>query len=139
MNTFKKITDINKYKAWFSEQQFWRKIRYYSRKAGTQVVYVALLLYYLMQSKSVPLSAKSGIIAALGYFILPTDLIPDIVVAFGFTDDIAVMLFALSKVADHITPEVKQKAKEKLSHWFENIDEAELKLLEQQIPVNPPD
>ena len=86
-----------------------------------------------MQSRSVPMRAKAGIMAALGYFILPTDLIPDLVVAFGFSDDIAVMLYVLSQVADHITPEVKDKATKKLNEWFDTVDEKEILLLEDKI------
>lgn len=121
------------FRSYFSEGRFWSKLRRTSRKAGIQVVYAALLLYYLMQSRSVPVRAKAGIMAALGYFILPTDLIPDFVVVFGFSDDIAVMLYALSQVADHITPEVKEKASKKLSKWFDRIDEKEIHLLEEKI------
>ncbi|MFP4469204.1 MAG: YkvA family protein [Bacteroidales bacterium] len=120
-------------KRYFSEAKFWAKIRRYSRKAGLQVVYAALLLYFLMQSRTVPMRAKAGIMAALGYFVLPTDLIPDVVIAFGFTDDIAVLLYALSQVSDHITPEVKEKARVKLTQWFENIDPVEIALLEEKI------
>jgi uncharacterized membrane protein YkvA (DUF1232 family) len=77
--------------------------------------------------------------AALGYFILPTDIIPDLVVAFGFTDDIAVLLYALSQVADHITPEVKEKASKKLGEWFDKVDEKEILLLEEKIETGRSD
>lgn len=132
MNIHPKIK-LDEFRAWFSEEGFWNKIRRSSRKAGIQVVYSALLLYYLMQSRSVPMRAKAGIMAALGYFILPTDLIPDLVVAFGFSDDIAVLLYALSQVAHHITPEVKEKASGKLAAWFDTVDEKEMLLLEEKI------
>lgn len=124
---------LENFKAHFSEGRFWVKIRKSSRKAGIQAVYSALLLYYLMESRSVPMRAKAGIMAALGYFILPTDLIPDLVVAFGFSDDVAVLLYALSQVADHITPEVKEKAARKLEDWFDNIDTKEIMLLDEKI------
>lgn len=118
---------------YFSNQGFWKKIRYYSKKAGVQVVYAALLLYYLMESRSVPVRAKAGIMAALGYFILPTDLIPDVIVSFGFTDDIAVLMYALAQVSDHITPEVREKAQTKLSKWFDHVDPRQIALLEEKI------
>ncbi len=124
---------LENFKAHFSEGGFWAKIRKSSRKAGIQAIYSALLLYYLMESRSVPMRAKAGIMAALGYFILPTDLIPDLVVAFGFSDDVAVLLYALSQVADHITPEVKEKAARKLEDWFDNIDQKDLLLLDEKI------
>jgi len=72
--------NLDSFKDYFSENKLFNKIRSSSRKAGLQVVYAALLLFYLMESKSVPVRAKAGIMAALGYFILPTDLIPDLVI-----------------------------------------------------------
>ena len=117
----------------FSEKKFWRKIQRYSKKAGAQVVYAALLLYYMMQSKEVPLATKAGIAAALAYFILPTDLIPDIAIMIGYTDDIGVLLFALSQVTDYITPEIREKAKVKLTDWFGDTELEEVKNIEGKI------
>ena len=117
----------------FSEKKFWRKIQCYSKKAGVQVVYAALLLYYMMQSKEVPISAKAGIAAALAYFILPTDLIPDIALMIGYTDDIGVLLFTLSQLVDYITPEVREKARTKLGEWFGEIELKDVKKIEGKI------
>lgn len=128
--------NLEGFKAYFSEGAFWDKIAKTSRKAGLQVVYAALLLFYLMESRSVSVRAKAGIMAALGYFILPTDLIPDLVVAFGFSDDIAVLLYVLSQVADNITPDVKQKASKRLNDWFDKVDEKEIRLLEEKIAAD---
>ena len=55
------------------------------------------------------------IVAALGYFILPTDLLADIIPVLGFTDDIAFLSFAVSTVSSFLTPEIKKKAMQKLS------------------------
>ncbi len=43
--------------------------------------------------------------AALAYFVMPFDVIPDFVAGLGFTDDAAVMAMAIGLVARHITPE----------------------------------
>lgn len=117
----------------FSEKKFWRKLHRYSKKTGVQVIYAALLLYYMMQSKEVPLTAKAGIAGALAYFVLPTDLIPDIAVMIGYSDDIAVILYTLSQVVDHITPEVREKAKLKLHDWFGEDELAGMKEIDEKI------
>ncbi len=117
----------------FSKKKFWAKLQRYSKKAGVQLIYAALLLYYMMQSKEVPLTAKAGIAGALAYFILPTDLIPDIAVMIGYTDDIAVVLYTLSQVVDHITPEVREKAKAKLSDWFGEEELMGMKEIDEKI------
>jgi uncharacterized membrane protein YkvA (DUF1232 family) len=47
----------------------------------------------------------------LAYFVIPTDLVPDIVAGLGFTDDAAVLMIALRTVAGHVTDTHKQRAR----------------------------
>ncbi|MBQ0115043.1 MAG: DUF1232 domain-containing protein [Bacteroidales bacterium] len=122
----KKLVDLEKYRAFFDESKLWAKIKKVARKAGIKVVYAALVLYYLSRSNEVPMSAKLKIYGALGYFILPTDAIPDVVVALGYTDDLAALAWALYSMAKYITPEIKQQAEEKLQQWFGKFDPAEI-------------
>ena len=62
-----------------------------------------------------PVKHKAYIIGALGYFILPIDLIPDgILPVIGFTDDIAVMTLVISMIKDSITPEIKARANDRV-------------------------
>ena len=46
---------------------------------------------------------KATLFAALAYFVLPADLIPDFVAGLGFTDDSAVLLMALQALAPYVT------------------------------------
>ena len=121
--------DIEMYADTYNTSRFWHKIKKVAKTAGCKVVYVALLLYYVLQDNSVPLSDKTKIIGALGYFILPIDLIPDALPVVGFGDDLAVLIWALNTVSSHITEETQKKAKEQLAKWFDTIDEAELENL----------
>ena len=57
----------------------------------------------LRLDKKTPLRAKGILLAALGYFVLPVDIIPDFVLGLGFTDDIAVLTAAITAVSAHIT------------------------------------
>lgn len=118
---------------YFSEKSLWEKIKNYSKSAGTTVVYGVLLLYYVMNDKNVTLKTKLSIAAALGYFILPTDAIFDLTPLIGYSDDLGVLLFALSQVSANITPEIKEKARKKLSDWFGEINDEELQELENKI------
>ena len=97
-----------------------------------KVVYPALLLQYVMKSEEVSLKTKLIISAALGYFILPIDFIPDFAPLIGFADDLGVMLLLLRQVATNVTPDIKQKAREHLNKWFGQTDEAELDELEME-------
>ena len=63
--------------------------------------------------------AKTIIVGALGYFVLPTDAIPDLVPVAGYTDDLGTIGTALAIVAAHIKQEHKDKAKEKIDIWFD--------------------
>lgn len=121
------------YSKYFSEKSFWEKIKKYSRTAGVKVVYASLLLFYSMKDKSVSVKSKLIIAAALGYFILPTDAIPDLTPILGFSDDLGVLLFALTQIASNITPEVKKNARKKLNDWFGDVDENQLRELEDKL------
>lgn len=121
------IPDLQKYKDKFSQQNFIEKIQRIAKRAGAKLVYIALILYYLMQSDKVSLKDKAIIIGALGYLISPIDVVPDAIPIAGLADDFAVLLYALGKVWSQVDDNLKDKAKEKLSKWF---DEDELNFSE---------
>lgn len=123
----------NQYSKLFSEESLWEKIKKFSKSAGATVVYAALLLYYIMQDKNIPIKSKVTIAAALGYFIVPTDAIIDFTPIIGYTDDLGVLLFALGQVSSSITPKIRLKARQTLSQWFGEINEGELQVLEDKI------
>jgi uncharacterized membrane protein YkvA (DUF1232 family) len=106
------------YSKYFSPERLFSKIRRYAKKAGRKLVYYLMLLFYVMNDKTTPVKTRLSIAAALGYFILPTDLVPDLMPILGFTDDMAVLIFALRQVSAHITPEIKAKAQEQCNRWF---------------------
>ncbi|MFL5032522.1 MAG: DUF1232 domain-containing protein, partial [Xanthobacteraceae bacterium] len=55
----------------------------------------------------------------LAYFILPYDLMPDLLPALGFADDAAVLAAALRMVAAHIRPEHRDAARAALAHGMD--------------------
>ena len=93
-------------------EKFWRT----ARKAARQVPFMdqVVAAYYCALDKNTPLRAKAILLAALGYFVLPADTIPDVVLGLGFTDDIAVLTAAITAVRAHITPAHRLAAKEAL-------------------------
>ena len=106
------IETAPQYERHYNEDGFWKKLKRVAATVGAKVLYPALQLYFLMQSKDVPVKAKTLIIGALGYLILPADLVPDFIPALGFTDDLTAIMLALRTVSQHLTPEIKSKAKE---------------------------
>ncbi len=110
--------EIEKYQENYSESGLQRKIKSVARWAGAKVVYAVLLLYYVLRSPNISKADKSKIYGALGYFILPTDLVVDFLPIVGYSDDLAALMIALHAVTSNITPEIKAQAKAKLSQWF---------------------
>ena len=60
--------------------------------------------YYCALDTRTPLRVRGMLLGALVYFILPIDAIPDLIAGFGFTDDAAVLVAALTLVSGHIQP-----------------------------------
>lgn len=118
--------DIEKYQDKFSESDLLKKIGKAARKAGIKVIYLVLILYYVLKNPNVTKADKGKIYGALGYFILPVDLIPDFVPVAGYTDDLAALVWALHAVIKNVTPEIKRQAKDKLHKWFGDYDESEI-------------
>lgn len=112
------------YKDKFSSKGFVDKISRIAKMAGAKLVYAALILFYTLQSDKVSIKDKAIIIGALGYLISPLDVIPDAFPIVGLGDDMAVLIYVLRKVWGEVSEEIKTKAKEKLSGWF---DEDEMK------------
>ena len=118
------LPDFMKYSGKFSTNDFVEKISRIAKRAGAKLVYAALLLYYTLQSDKVSTADKAIIIGALGYLISPLDVIPDAIPIAGLTDELAVVIYVLKKVWDSVDETIQQKAKAKLSKWF---DEDEIK------------
>lgn len=118
--------DLPEYQGNFSEDAFWEKIRNMAGKLGAKVVYYALVLFYTLTDPDTPSKYKAVIAGALGYFILPLDLIPDFLPFTGFADDWAALIAAVAYVLSAISDKNKEKAKEKLKSWFPEADQADL-------------
>ena len=118
------LPDFMSYSNKFTNGYFIEKISRIAKRAGAKLVYASLILYYTLQSDKVSVKDKAIIIGALGYLISPLDVIPDAIPIAGLGDDLAVLIYVLNKVWGDVSEDVKEKAKSKLSKWF---DEDEIK------------
>lgn len=100
------------YERHYDEGSFWKKLKHVASKVGSKVLYPALQLYFLLQAKDVPMKAKTLIVGALGYLILPADLVPDFIPALGFTDDLTALMVALRTLNKYLTPDINARAKD---------------------------
>lgn len=105
-------------RAEFSDERLRDKLARHALDAGREVVEKVLWLYYAAQRPDVPRWAKLTMYAALAYFILPTDAVPDLLPGIGYADDLGALSAALLTVAAYVDEDVKRRASERLQTWF---------------------
>lgn len=110
--------DQEKYAKEFSENGLWDKISQNFKSIGKEAVVKALELYYTSIQNGTPMTVKALIFAVLGYLISPIDIVPDMLPVVGYTDDIGLMAYVISKIRDYITAEVQRQAMDKVNDWF---------------------
>ncbi len=93
--------------------RFWRT----AKRAARQIPFMdeVVAAYYCALDRRTPVRVRATLLAALAYFVLPTDIIPDFLLGIGFGDDFAVLTAALSSLAPHITEAHRAAAREALS------------------------
>jgi uncharacterized membrane protein YkvA (DUF1232 family) len=94
-------------------QKFWRKLRQVARRIPFTEDLLAA--YYCAFDRATPHHVRASLIGALAYFILPFDVLPDMMLALGFTDDMAVLAGVLRLVTSHIKPEHRDAARDALA------------------------
>ena len=75
------------------------------------VIADAVAAYYCAIDKNTPLYVKAVLMAAVAYFVTPTDVIPDFIVGLGFTDDAAVLMAAIKAIGSNLRPEHRERAR----------------------------
>jgi uncharacterized membrane protein YkvA (DUF1232 family) len=98
-------------------RDFWAKIRRFA--ARLPFAEDLLAAYYCAFDRDTPAHVKASLIAALGYFVLPSDALPDLLPLLGFADDAAVLAGVLRLVATAIRPEHRAAAREALARGQE--------------------
>ena len=92
--------------------KFWKTMR----RAARQVPFMEDLVaaYYCAFDLQTPHRVRGILLAALAYFVLPLDGVPDFLAFVGFSDDVAVLTAALAAIRAHITPAHYAAAREAL-------------------------
>jgi uncharacterized membrane protein YkvA (DUF1232 family) len=94
------------------EKKFWKKLLHVAGRIPFAEELAAA--YFCAIDPLTPTRVKGVLIAALAYFVIPTDAIPDIVAGLGFTDDAAVLATAISLVTGHVKPRHHERARNAL-------------------------
>ena len=98
-------------------EDFYQKPQSFTKTIISKLVYWVLVIYYALQSPTLPNKDKAKIIAALVYLIFPLDLIPDAIPVVGVLDDGAI-LFALFRLFVTINDSIRLQARGKTQQWF---------------------
>ncbi|MBS1181961.1 MAG: hypothetical protein H6Q99_1841 [Proteobacteria bacterium] len=80
--------------------RFWKTVR----KAISAIPFIdeVVAAYYCALDPATPTAVRATLFAALTYFVMPLDVLPDFVLGLGFSDDITVLVTAISMVRRHI-------------------------------------
>ncbi|SNY90630.1 Uncharacterized membrane protein YkvA, DUF1232 family [Cohaesibacter sp. ES.047] len=103
--TAKKAADVRR--------KFWTVVK----KAARQIPIIEDVVagYYCAFDANTPFRVRLTLIGALAYFVLPFDVIPDMIMGVGFTDDLALLAYVLKTVHANISDEHRLRAKQALS------------------------
>lgn len=93
--------------------RFWDKVR---RTAG-KVPFVdeAVALWFCARDPATPARVKAVLFGALAYFVMPFDIIPDLLAVLGYADDLAIITAAVRIALPHVTDAHRAMAREALS------------------------
>jgi uncharacterized membrane protein YkvA (DUF1232 family) len=92
---------------------FWKKLLQFA--ARLSIAEDLVTAYYCAFDRNTPNHVRAALLAALAYFVLPFDVMPDLLPIVGFTDDAAVLAGAIRLVWVHIQPAHREAAREALA------------------------
>lgn len=96
-----------------NERQFWRKL-------GRVLAHVPfaedlVAVWYCAKDPATPAHVRALLWGAVGYFVMPADLVPDYLVALGFTDDAAVIAMVMSLLGRYVAPRHRDAAADRIA------------------------
>lgn len=92
--------------------KFWLKFRETANRIPFSEDVAAA--YYCALDPQTPNKVRGILLAALAYFIMPLDTIPDFLLGFGLTDDLTVLTVAFTTISGNITDAHRAAAKKAL-------------------------
>jgi uncharacterized membrane protein YkvA (DUF1232 family) len=95
------------------KRRFWPTFR----RAARQIPFSRELVaaYYCAIDPKTPTRTRGILLAALAYFVLPLDFLPDFLAVVGFSDDVAVLTAAFAAISGQIKEAHYLKADETLA------------------------
>lgn len=95
-----------------SPRRFWRKV---GRVLASIPFADDLVAAYLCaMDRTTPAYVRAVLLGAVAYFVLPADMVPDLLAGLGFTDDASVLAAAIAAVGRHLQPGHRAEAQRRL-------------------------
>ena len=70
--------------------------------------------YFCAIDRKTPAKVRGTLFAALAYFVLPMDVVPDFLLGFGFGDDATVLMAVIAMFGQHISEDHREAARKAL-------------------------
>lgn len=102
----------------YSDKKFITKVQKSGLQLGFKALHAAVTLFVALKSPNMPKSQKLIILGALGYLILPIDLVADFLPMIGLADDALIIIKAVMSVYKNVDASMEQEAHALLKKWF---------------------
>ncbi|MES0883557.1 YkvA family protein [Roseibium sp. SCP14] len=98
------------------KQSIRQKLLATARKAARQIPFMEDVVagYFCALDPATPTKVRATLFAALAYFVLPLDTIPDFLIGVGFGDDATVLMAAIAMIRSHMREDHYQAARDAL-------------------------
>jgi len=87
--------------------RFWRLLRGAGRDG--------LVLLYSLRDPEMPGTLKLGVMLLAFYTLMPFDLVPDLMLLFGWADDLALLLLGIPFLIRRMPPAVRARAESRVA------------------------
>ncbi len=95
------------------------RLRPWAYKVGRATARPLLQLYYVLLDEQTSTLDRVMIYAAIGYVVLPIDLLPRAVYkVLGVLDEGVAMLYVYKKIKSRLTPAIRLRVEQTLDEWF---------------------
>ncbi len=113
-----KADKLSGYEKYYEENNFLTKLKKLIFKLSKEMVVRVIMLWLLLVSGKVPIKTRLLILAALGYLVMPADLVSDFIPALGFTDDVAFLTYTFNQTTRYMDDSIRKEAEKKLQSWM---------------------
>ena len=90
-------------------RDFWPKLK--RNLARVPFAEDLVAAYFCALDPATPVRSKAILLGALAYFVMPADMVPDVILALGFVDDAAVIMAAVNAIKPNLKEHHRQRAR----------------------------